>query len=257
MTRTISTVRPRRGLFSVATRVPHTNDIDWGLGGWALRSACPKVALRCCSAGDDPDVAPEFDPPVDVRFLPFSVTDVQGCTAGSSRTPGAMRDAREANIMWHEANIEGWVSAGLEIGACNDAASSLFGLFDATPVPNVAVPLATAVRLLLRHRVNAGVFDRPVLHLPAWYAGELDDSSHLSDVADIVFGPGYGLTRYQSDAFVYITGPVEYSILTPEYRPETTLAERRMNSNYDALETLAVVRFDPCASAKVLIERTL
>ncbi|HOY81248.1 MAG TPA: hypothetical protein PLB92_03840 [Rhodoglobus sp.] len=247
--RTITPRRPRNGLFAVADEVPWDNpDIDWTAGvGWSLLSTCPVGAVQCCDPDFNPDSAdPEPNNPGPVTFRPFSIVDVQGCIAGTSRTRGAMADARAANKMWHETNIEGWVSIALESGVCG-AGTALQELPDASPG---VLTLPAAVKALIKARIGtSAIFDRPVLHLPAWYAGELTDSTHLTDTVDIAFGPGYGYLL-EEEEYAYITGPVEYSILEPPRTPASTLDERRQNMNYDRVDTLALVRYDPCGSFK-------
>lgn len=248
--RTITPRRPRNGLFAVAIEVsPDDPNIDWtSQGGWRLHSACPAGGLWCCDTEFNEEAdKPDFSSPLPQQFLPFTVMNVQGCMTGTSRTSGALDEARATNQMWHETNLEGWVSSGLEIGMCG--APGLQSLPDVTTTPGTGETVADAIKLLLSARTRVGVFDRPTLHLPAWYAGELTDSVHLTNAVDIAFGPGYGY--WTNEPWAYLTGPVEYSIMEREYTPGSTLEERRRNMNYDLIETMALYRFDPCASSRV------
>jgi hypothetical protein len=252
---TIQAKKQMGGLFSVAREVPWDDpDIDWAPnGGWALRSACPAGGVWCCD-----ELPTELKcPPNDVssgRWHPFIVYNTQGCTEGTSRTPKSIADAADAVTMWQDVNMEGWVSLAIEEGVCDRRGFTQFE--DVTPTSG-PISLNAGLSLLMRNRAAQGIFDRPTIHIPLWFAPFLDDNSWLSQVADIAFGPGYGTgpsAPAVNAANIYITGPVEYSIMPVKFMPADSLKEWRQNLDVQIHENVCNVRYDMCGTFRVTVQ---
>lgn len=155
--------------------------------------------------------------------------------------------------------MEGWVSASLEAGVCDNP--SLQGLTDLTETVGGPVCLANAIALLLQSRSRSFMFDRPTIHLPSWAApmwGAAVNGMEIDYVADVAFGPGYGvlpstIPDAPNTGWIYVTGPVEYA-LGPKSAPwlaTDSLTERRLNLSEAREEQRAIYRFDPCGGFKV------
>lgn len=265
MSSIITPQKQRGGLFSVATAVPHDSpDIDWTPnGGWAMRSQCPSGGSWCCDGGQG---TTEKQPPADVsyrRYKPFAIYNTAGCGTGTSRTPQAVSDAAESNRLWHDTNMEGWVSYMLEHNHCDFNLSD--DAVDLSGVPAEVEPAVTieeAISTLLRFRAVQGaapgwaMWDRPVIHMPTWIAPFLSNDSWVTSVADLVFGPGYGVDPAGwggQDSWVYITGPVEYSLLPVVHAPKDSLKEWRQNIDVQLVESFAIFRYDPCRVFKTRV----
>ena len=251
-----NTITPKpwtNGLFSVATEI-NSSAIAWDGSAWQLYSACPSGGLWTC---DDTEVAmgggAKKVEPADgnvIPFIPFTAYQITACSGGTSRLEESMKLNDKLADDWLAANLEGWVSAGLEIGV--GANPGLQSLTDVTPVGGAeSIPLA--VSLLVKSRQAGNLYDRPILHLPADAApalsGLLDD---IKNVVDVVLGPGYGVISPTGDTagtgWAYLTGPVEYS-LGAEPEPIILgdgMAERRRNYDDSQRERLVNVRYDPC-----------
>jgi len=211
---------------------------------------------------DFDDIVPKNDPNdvTPLQFKPFMAYQVAGCQSGVARTVAAKAEAQQSADTWLEANLEGWVSMGMEIGACDN-----FGLVDLTDItdPGGAGSLSTAIALLMQNRRNAGMFDHPTIVMPDWYAPLLDDNVWARTVADIALAPGLGIhpdilaTTDPGEAWIYITGRIEYSIGQRE--PSTgklmndDLTVRRQNRTYEMTEVMAAYRFDPCGGFKAKV----
>lgn len=269
---TITPNRNRRGLFASAREVdPNDSSIDWTPdGGWEIRSQCPKGGLWCCDGSPSGD--PEKCDPAPVtggRFKPVMMYQTTGCystlrenlplpptfvpASGTSRTPQNIQIAIDHGAMWLDVNAEGWIGMALESGPCNNP--PLTQLPDITPL--LGLPsIGGGISMLLRNRAALGIFDRPTLHIPAWFAAEMQAYDWLNDVADIVFGSGYGIDPppASGEANIYITGPVEYSINPVRNIPADSLDEWRQNTNFHLIEGLFVYRYDPCGGFRVRVQ---
>lgn len=255
-----SLIEPKsnRGLFAVARDMSgFVQPEEWAMG-WQLVSACPSGGTWCCADSEaredpeDPDLlkAEPIAPTVE-RFTAFDVYQVAGCIK-SRINP---EETRQQAAMWLAANIEGWVSSGLEIGLCGN--TSLIGLTDLTPGGGPVGCMELAALTLLRERQRDMIFDRPTLHFPAWAAPFLDSTSAVHQVADVAFGTGYGTIGAAIVAgdvgWAYITGTVEYALSegTAEWIRQDDLTVRRQNMTEALEERRALVRFDPCGGYRV------
>lgn len=259
---TIAPNKPRAGLFSVARFVdPNDPSIDWTpAGGWAHRVNCPTGGTWCCddTGATDPSTGLPLEmcaptDPQGFRWLPFLVYQTAGCDAGTSRTLKSLQDARDNVRTWVDINTEGWVSQAVEDGVCGNP-----GLDDfCTDVTGAgASSIQAGIATLLRNRAQQFIFDRPVLHIPSWFAPILPDLPWLSQMADIAFGPGYGTgatVAPAGEAWIYVTGPVEYSIAPMEELAPATLEEWRRNFDVEIYERICIYRIDPCASYRIRV----
>jgi len=249
----IEATPPAGGLFSVARDAAADIDPEEWQFGWQVLSACPAGGTWCCDDSESGEVPTLKESPLAssvVTFSSFDVYQVIGCTAGTS----ALGNWQAVADSWLRSNVEGWVTAGLEVGVCSNP--SLVGLTDITPAG--AVCMANAVTALLQARQAVGIFDKPTIHFPSWAAPYWDSSSAVNDLVNVVFGTGYGVLAAavidETAGWAYITGNVEYAlgVGTAPALKETSLSERRQNMVERIAERRAVVRFDPCGSFKIV-----
>lgn len=211
---------------------------------------------------DPDDIEPKEDPNevTSLAFMPFMAYQVAGCNAGTSRTPANKAEAQRSADDWMTANLEGWVTMGMETGVCdNFALSALPDITGGGGNSN----LSDAVSTLLQNRRNEGMFDRAIVSMPDWYAPMLDDNVWIRNAVDVALAPGFGVdpailaTTDPGEAWIYITGRIEYSIgtrlVTTGEMMTDDMSIRRQNRTYELTETLAVYRFDPCGGFKVKV----
>jgi len=249
-----NTIAPRpwqNGLFDAATLIP-SSEVDWDGSGWKLYTACPEGAVWCCDDSDAIPMVPKRDPASgqSISFSPFTVYQITGCAEGTSRLPENMTLNDTLAAQWLATNLQGWVSAGLEVGACGSL--GLVDLPDLTPVIG-PLSVAQAIARLVENRQRDGLFDRPTIHMPGGVFPYISNIDTLLRFVDIAVGPGYGIVNtilpVDNGGWAYITGPVEYA-LGPEVEVlgADSLTERRRNYDDSLKERLAAVRFDPCGS---------
>lgn len=237
------------GLFDAATEVA-ASEVNWDGDGWKLYSACPAGGVWCCDDSVADPAVPKKDPATGqtISFKPFTVYQITGCAEGTSRIPANMEMNNQIASSWLDTNVEGWVSAGLELGACESP-----GLIDLEDVSGAGgLNLHQAISRLIENRQRDGLFDKPTIHVPAGALPFFSDYGAMSKFIDIAVGPGYGIIA-PTDAVVgggwaYITGTVEYSLgsRTLPAIIEDDLGIRRRNYDDSLEEQLAAVRFDPC-----------
>lgn len=248
------------------TRVPASDPgIDWDTG-WGLRSECPAGGMWCCGDGltgggnvDGTSLKEDPTGPTPIQFIPFLGYQVSGCTGGTSRLFAERASAASNSNEWLTANMNGWLTQALEIGVCDNP-----GLVDLEDVTDPGGPgyINPTISWLMRNRRELGMFDRPIIHIPDWLAPVICDTSLLREVADIAFGPGYGTNPLVApdpgQAWIYITGKVEYSIGSRRSASVTDddLTLSRQNRSWELAEELGIYRFDPCAGFKALIAIT-
>lgn len=248
---TITPTASATSLFRAATMVSPTDPgIDWGVG-WAIRSSCPVGQIWTCEDGDTPDEGPErseFKPdPGEItsrRFRPFTILQVEGCAAGTSRTPTDQREAELTAGQRLTTYTEGWVGRALFDGVREYDQ----GIRDLTSSIGNFGTLGAAITALLEEWADEDRFERPILHLPWSAATTTDPIVQLRDLVDVVYNPGYPTNH------VALTGRVEISVREPDMVPTNdgseSLQERRTNQTLFIKERLAVYRFDECLAAR-------
>lgn len=253
------------GLFSVA-RFVDPSTVDWGGSGWQAYSACPSGGTWSCEQTEDGEIKADPTPGGTVSFSPFGVYQITACAAGGSRIREMQAVNEQQSRAWLERNLEGWVAAGLEVGFGADA-PGLQSSPDLTPGTG-SIPLRQALKSLMQNRARDGIFDRPVLHLPAFAAPYLCDCwDTITCVADVAFSAGYGVASPPVDGggWAYISGPIEYSVSpTADEILRTadtgalgngldvdSLTEMRRNYDDSIQERLAVFRYDPCGTYRI------
>jgi hypothetical protein len=202
---------------------------------------------------DPPLVQPLKEAPNEpdtITFNAFDAYQVVGCLQGTSRLAGAIEADRALARRWLNVNIEGWVSAALEVGVCDNLSLQALTLVAGGPLC-----LEQAVAELMRQRQTARIFDKPTIHLPSWAAPYWDTSTAVNNAVDIAFGVGYGIIGASviddETGWAYITGPVEYALGVEHSSMGADLAERRQNFSEVVEERMALVRFDPAGSFRI------
>jgi hypothetical protein len=172
---------------------------------------------------------------------------VEGCPAGTSRTPDQQREAETVAEQRLATYTEGWVGRGLFNGIA-EYDQGIIQLAD--NIGNFGT-LAAAIAAMLEEWSDANYFERPILHVPWSLAVIADPVIHVKDLVDVVYNPGYPTNH------VALTGRVEISVREPDVVPTAdgseTLTERRRNETLFIKERMAVYRFDECLAVRATV----
>jgi len=274
----IAPVRGTASLLSVARALPP--GARWGSGiAWRPLVTCgagdagPAYRREFCASGDMEGL--DDDTPTSrVAFYPYDVYLPYECDwvlpdgpEGEPAFTQASLAALDAASAWH-------VSRELMVGDTEDENPSLVStasdISEATPVhPVRAVGLLLDAWSACTQQSGDGR-NGPIIHAAPSVVTDLLAHGVVAQIGDVLHGPvgslvspgpGYPLAAVpddgedgDEDAWVYISGPVEYALSAPEVAVGDVLNNPRLNKYLDWALRQAIHRFDPCCVFAIAVQ---
>lgn len=260
---------PAASILTVARRLPAGT--EWRSGISFLPNGCsPAYSYPTCEVvGPITELNPwpekeTFEDVSRSDFNPWTMYVPDGCLQRPYYSEDYGARAKEA-LMAYSA---GALSAELELGTNSGNPSLVTACTDISPAS--PIDLRAGIARLLQERVANGFTTDHVIHMPLWllptaeFMNLVVRSGALLSTAggNALVSPGPGYTGVgptgadpltDGEAYIYVTGPVEYEMTDPFLNLDEDEQQGRVNQAETWAERFAIYRFAECGNYAVRV----